>query len=59
MHNEDGFPPHLISPSTIRRTVAIDIGLGLFLVNLFHMKMSTTMNADVRAQLTEGWEMMR
>ena len=58
MHSEDELPPHLIPLLTMRRIVVIDIGQGLLLVNLSHMKRSTTVNGDIRAQLTEGWEMM-
>ena len=58
MHNEGRLPPYLIPPPTMRRTVAIDVGLGLLLVNLSHMKMSTMVNADARAQLTEGRKTM-
>ena len=58
MHIEDELPPYLIPLLTMRRIVVIDIGQGLLLVNLSHMKRSTTVNGDTRAQLTEGWEMM-
>ena len=58
MHSEDELPPHLIPLLTMRRIVVIDIGQGLLLVNLSHMKMSTMVNADARAQLTEGRKTM-
>ena len=59
MHNENELTPHLVPPPTMRRIAVIDVDQGLLLVNPSHMKRSTTMNADARAQLTEGWEMMR
>ena len=58
MHNEDEFLPHLIPLPMMRRIVVINVGQGLFLVNLSHVKRSTTVNPDAKAQLTEGWEMM-
>ena len=58
MHIEDELPPYLIPLLTMRRIVVIDVGQGLLLVNLSHMKRSTTVNADAKAQLTEGWETM-
>ena len=58
MHIEDELPPYLIPLLTMRRIVVIDVGQGLLLVNLSHMKRSTTVNVDAKAQLTEGWETM-
>ena len=54
MHNKDELPPHLIPLSTMRRIAVIDVDQGLLLMNPSYMKRSTTVNADVRAQLTEG-----
>ena len=53
MHDEDELPPHLIPLPMMRRIVVIDVGQGLLLVNLSHMKRSITVNANTRAQLTE------
>ena len=58
MHVEDELPPHLIPLPMMRRIVVIDVGQGFLLVNLSHVKRSTTVNADAKAQLTEGWETM-
>ena len=58
MHNENELLPRLIPLPMIRRIVVIDIDQGL-LVNPSHMKKSTTVNTEARAQLTEDWEMMR
>ena len=58
MHNEDEFLPHLIPLPMMRRIAVIAVDQGLSLVNPSHMKRSTTMIADARVQLTEGWEMM-
>ena len=59
MHNENKLPPHLIPLLTMRRIAVIDVDQGLLLANPSHMKRSTMMNADARAQITEDWEMMR
>ena len=58
MHDEDELPPHLTPLPTMKRVVVIDVGQGLLLMNLSHMKRSIIVNADTRAQLTEGWETM-
>ena len=58
MHDKDKLPPHLIPLPMMRKIVVIDIGQGLLLVNLSHMKRSITVNANTRTQLTEHWEMM-
>ena len=58
MHNEDELPPHLIPLSMMRRIAVIDVDQDLLLVNPSHMKRSTTVDADAKAQLKEGWEMM-
>ena len=54
MHNEDELPPYLIPLPRMRKIVVINVGQGLLLANPSHMKISTTMNVDVRAQLTKG-----
>ena len=54
MYDEDELPPGLTPLLMVRRMVVIDVDQGLLLVSLSHMKRSTTVNADVRAQLTEG-----
>ena len=56
MHNEDELPPHLIPLPMMRRMVVIDVGQGLLLVSLSHMKRNTIVSADTRAQLAEDWE---
>jgi len=53
MHNENELSPHLIPLPTIRRIAVINVDQGLLLVNPSHMKRSTIVNADARAQLTE------
>ena len=58
MHNENELPPRLIPLPMMRRIVVIDVDQGLLLANPSHMKRSTIVNADARAQLTEDWEMM-
>ena len=58
MHNEDELLPHLIPLSTMKRIAVIDVDQGLLLINPSHLKRSTIINADVRAQLIEGWKMM-
>ena len=58
MHDKDELPPSLPSLLIVRRTVVIDVDQGLLLVSLSHMKRSTAMNVNTRAQLTEAWEMM-
>ena len=59
MRDEDELPLSLTPLLIVRRMVVIDADQGLLLVSLSHMKRSTTVNADARAQLTESWEMMR
>ena len=58
MHNENELLSHLIPLPTMKRIAVIDVDQGLLLVNPSYMKRSTTVNADARARLKEGWEMM-
>ena len=57
MHDKDELPPGLTPLLMMRRMVVIDVGQGLLLVSLSHMKRNTIVSVDTRAKLVEDWEM--
>ena len=59
MHNENGLPPRLIPPPTMRRIAIINVDQRLPLANPSHVKKSIIVNADAKTLYTEDWEMMR
>jgi len=53
MHDEDELPPGLTPILMMRRMVVIDVGQGLLLVSLSHMKRNIIVSTGTKAQLAQ------